>query len=328
MKVLRTVSELKQIKKDFVLSIGNFDGVHLGHRQILTASRQTAAKRQKQLLVMTFEPHPLAVLFPEKAPGILTPLPLKEHLLAESGVDYLFVSKSTPELLSLSAEDFVRRFLIENIKPALVVEGRSFNFGAGRSGSIQTLQSFGTENGFEVSVIQAKEVTLSSGQTVKVSSTLIRKLLAEGKVADAAVALGRPYRLIGRVIPGKGKGKQLGFPTANMEPPPQLVPAEGVYAGHVEIGDNFQRICAAKQRIPSVFSIGRTQTLGSDFPMLIEAHLLTKNPGDLLDKYLAMDFIKHLRNQQKFETEKDLSAQIQKDCQSAEEILAIKKPKT
>lgn len=256
MKVLRTVSELKQLPKCCVLTIGNFDGVHLGHRQILTACGQTAAKRQTQLVVMTFEPHPLAVLFPEKAPGILTPLALKEHLLAEIGVDYLFVSKSTPELLSLSAEDFVRRFLIENIKPALVVEGQSFNFGAGRSGSIQTLQKLGAEKGFEVSVIKAREVTLSSGQSVKVSSTLIRKLLAKGKVTDAAVALGRPYRLIGRVIPGKGKGKQLGFPTANMEPPPQLVPAEGVYAGHVEIGNNFQQVYNAKQKIPSIFSIG------------------------------------------------------------------------
>ena len=191
MKIIETTSglaELAKIKKGCVLTIGNFDGVHLGHRRILTAGKQTATKRQAQLVVMTFEPHPLAVLYPQKAPGILTPLALKKHLLAEFAVDCLFVSKSTPELLSLSAEDFVQRFLIENIQPDVVVEGESFNFGCGRDGSIQTLEKLGAEKGFEVSLIEAKEVKLSTGQTVKVSSTIIRDLLARGKVADAAVA--------------------------------------------------------------------------------------------------------------------------------------------
>ncbi len=324
MKIIETTSglaELAKAEKGCVLTIGNFDGVHLGHRQILTAARQTAMKRKRQLVVMTFEPHPLAVLYPQKAPGILTPLALKKRILAEFGVDCLFVVKSTPELLSLSAENFIQRFLVENIQPDVVVEGESFNFGCGRDGSVQTLEKLGAEKGFEVSKIVAKEVKLSTGRTVKVSSTIIRELLADGKMADAAIAIGRPYRLIGQVIPGKGRGKQLGFPTANMEPPQQLIPAEGVYAGFVEIGDIFEHVCKAKDPPLAALSIGRAETLGSDNPLMIEAHILAEDVSGLQGKWLAMDFVKHLRCQQKFKTEKDLSAQIAKDCEKAKEIL-------
>jgi riboflavin kinase/FMN adenylyltransferase len=330
-KIVETTSglaELAKVEKDCVLTIGNFDGVHLGHRQILTAARQTAMKRKRQLVVMTFEPHPLAVLYPQKAPGILTPLALKKHLLAEFGIDCLFVSKTTSELLSLSAEDFVQRFLVENIQPNVVVEGESFNFGCGRGGSIQTLEKLGADKGFEVSKIVAKEVKLSTGRTVKVSSTIIRDLLADGKVADAAVALGRPYRLIGQVISGKGRGKQLGFPTINMKPLQQLIPDEGVYAGFVEIGDSFEHVCKAKDPPPAALSIGRAETLGSDNPLMIEAHILTEDVSGLHGKWLAMDFVKHLRGQKKFETEKELSDQIANDCQKAKEILDIKNTET
>ncbi|MHC4462126.1 MAG: bifunctional riboflavin kinase/FAD synthetase [Planctomycetota bacterium] len=314
-------AELVKVEKGCVLTIGNFDGVHLGHQEILIAARQIAAKRRAQLVVMTFEPHPLAVLHPEKRPGILTSLALKKHLIAQFGVDSLLVLKSTLELLRFSPEDFVERFIVNNIQPSVVVEGESFNFGCGRGGGIRTLQELGAEKGFEVSVIGAKEVELSTGQTVTISSTLIRNMLESGSVADAALALSRPYRLIGRIIPGRDKGKQLGFPTANMEPPQQLVPAEGVYAGLVEIVDSEGEVCAAKEKVPAAFSIGRAETLGSANPLAIEAHILIDNVGDLHDKWLAMDFIKRLRDQQKFETETELAAQIAKDCENAKQLL-------
>jgi len=324
MKIIDTTSsfaELAKLKKGRVLTVGNFDGVHLGHREILVAGKQTAAERKAELIVMTFEPHPLAVLYPQKAIGILTPLVLKKHLLAELGADYLCIAKTDLELLSLSPRDFVEQFIVKNIQPGVVVEGKSFNFGSGRTGSIDVLQKLALEMGFEVSVVEAKEVRFSTGQIVTVSSTVIRDLLASGEVADAAVALGRPYRLIGQVVPGGGKGKQLGFPTANMQSSGQLVPQVGVYAGFVGLADSQAKACSAKQNIPAAFSIIRLEPLGGEHPPLIEAHLLTEKVSQLYGKWLAMDFVKRIRDQQKFETDSELSAQIAKDCIVAREVL-------
>jgi len=321
MKIIETISNLGEVKKGCVLTIGNFDGVHIGHQEILTAAKQTTVQKKTELIVLTFEPHPLAVLHPQRTPGILTPLVLKKHLLAEFGVDCLLVLKTTHKLLNLSPADFAEQFIVENIHPDVVVEGESFNFGSSRTGNVHTLRNLGSNKGFLVSMIDSKEVKLSIGRSVKVSSTIIRSLLESGKVADAAVALTRPYRLIGQVVSGRGKGKKLGFPTANLKPAEQLIPAEGVYAGFVAIGDSEEKVCAAKEKSPAAFSIGRSSTYGHNNPLIVEAHLLIENVGDLLDKWLAMDFIERIRSQQKFETEKELAEQIDRDCQQAQQIL-------
>lgn len=320
-EVKSDLAELAAVQKGCVLTIGNFDGVHLGHQQILSAAKKTATENQTQLVVMTFEPHPLAVLRPQQKPEVLTSLALKKHLIAKADADCLLLVKSTPELLSLSPNEFVQRFISKGIQPSIVVEGESFNFGSGRDGNVHTLQQIGQENGFLVSIIDAKEVQLSTGKTFKISSTLIRDMLKKGEVADAALALSRPYRLIGRIIPGRGKGKQLGFPTANMSQPDQLVPAEGVYAGYVEIDDTIEKVCQTHNKLPAALSIGRSQSLGADIPLLIEAHILVDDVGELYDKWLAMDFIQRIRSQQKFHTEKELTEQIAKDCKKAKAIL-------
>ncbi len=321
MTIIETTSALEKTKKGCVLTIGNFDGVHIGHQQILTAAKKTAAQKQAQLVVMTFEPHPVAVLQPEKRPGVLTPLNLKKCLLDEFEVDCLLVLESTPELLSLSPQDFTEKFLVKGIQPSILIEGQDFNFGSQRSGNINRLQQLSAEMGFEVSVVEPEMIKLSTGETVRVSSTMIRNLLEAGSVADAALALSRPYRLIGRVVPGHGRGKQLGFPTANLQPLQQIIPAEAVYAGFVQTGDTEKDVCPTKERIPAALSIGRAETFASENPLAIEAHILTNDLGDLHNKWLAMDFVKRIRNQQKFETEKELSEQIAKDCQYAQEIL-------
>jgi len=321
MKIIETTSQLQQIEKGCVLSIGNFDGVHLGHQEILATARQTAVERRTPLLVITFEPHPLAVLDPQKSPGILTPLALKQKLLAGSGVDYLLVIPSTRRLLALSPRDFAQQFIVKDIQPSIMVEGESFNFGSGRAGSIETLQELGAEKGFEVHVVKAKEIKLASGQWVRISSTAIRDMLKSGRVADAAVSLGRPYRLIGQVVPGQGKGKQLGFPTANIQPTGQLIPAEGVYAGFVEVGAVAEQVCMTENRVPAALSIGRAQTLGTDNPLQVEAHILTGDVGDLHGKFVGVDFVRRIRDQQKFRTEAQLSTQIERDCQSIRQIL-------
>jgi riboflavin kinase/FMN adenylyltransferase len=318
MRIIETTADIKN--KGCVLSIGNFDGVHMGHQEILATGRRIAAQKSTELAVLTFEPHPVAILHPEKAPGMLTPFELKKHLLAQCGVDCLIVLKDSAELLNLSAADFVEQFLVKDIGPSVVVEGEDFNFGVGRAGSVHTLYNLGSEKGFEVRIVESKEIKLSIGQSVKVSSTIIRNLLEAGKVADAGVALGRSYRLIGGVVAGVGKGKQLGFPTANIAPARQIIPVEGVYAGFVAIGDSEEDVCVAEEKVPGAISIGRAETLGGGQPLLIEAHLLIENVADLAGRWLAIDFIERIRSQQKFATEKELAQQIAKDCEKAREI--------
>ncbi|MHC4533610.1 MAG: bifunctional riboflavin kinase/FAD synthetase [Planctomycetota bacterium] len=331
MKIIETTSgleELTKVEKGCVLTIGNFDGVHLGHQEIICIARKLADQRNSELVLMTFEPHPVAILYPEKAPGVLTTMVLKKHLLARFGVDCMVILESSYRILNLSPESFVDEFLLKSSKPALVVEGEDFNFGYGRSGNVQILKELGEKFDFELVVVPGKEITLAGEQNTRVSSTLIRHLLHKGKVADAAQALGRYYRLSGRTTPGKGKGRKLGFPTANIEPVSRIIPAEGVYAGFVEIADTEQQLYQSKNKIPAAFSIGRAKTFISDHPLLVEAHILEQDTGDLYDKYLAMDFVRFIRHQQKFDSPEQLSAQIAKDCQEAKYILDIKSKET
>ena len=319
MKLIKTISDLKQVPQNCILTIGNFDGVHIGHRAILTTARKIADKRSTDLVAMTFEPHPAAILHPEKAPGILTPRPYKKHLLARLGVDFRLLIETTTEILSLSPVDFVKKFLLEALFPLVVVEGEDFNFGAKRSGNVQILQDLGGELGFEVVIVPSKKIELE--QTVRISSTMIRYMIEGGEVSDAALALGRPYKLTGRIIPGRGKGAELGFPTLNMEIPNQLIPAEGVYAGFVTIAENEEKICEFEEKRPAVFSIGQARTFGYEYPLLIEAHILDSIEGDFADKWMAMDFIEFIRHQHKFDAPQALAAEIAKDCKKAKEIL-------
>lgn len=325
MEVIQTNSDLSQLaklKKGCVLTIGNFDGVHLGHQEIINVARKLADQRHYELVLMTFEPHPVAILYPEKAPGVLTPIALKKHLLAQFGVDYLVVLESSYRILNLSPESFVDEFLAKSVQPDVVVEGEDFNFGYGRSGNVRILKELGQKFSFEIVIVPGKEIKLADEQTARVSSTLIRHLLHKGNVADAAKALGRYYRLSGQTTLGKGKGRKLGFPTANIDPVNQIIPAEGVYAGFVEITDTQEQLCQSKNKLPAAFSIGRAKTFISYHPLLIEAHILGQDPGDLYGKHLAMDFVDFIRHQQKFTSPQHLSTQIAKDCQKAKEILA------
>lgn len=321
MRIIESISELRQVQKGSVLTIGNFDGVHLGHQEILAAARCAANQRHSNLVAMTFEPHPVAVLHPETAPGVLTPLQLKQYLLSRLGVDCLIVLRDSKALLELSPQDFINQFLVKNIQPIVVVEGDDFNFGAGRAGNIETLKKLGAKNDFKVSVVEPKQIKLSTGQIVRVSSTMIRYMLESGHVADACIALSRPYRLMGEIVPGRGIGRKLGFPTLNMKIPNQVIPAEGVYAGFVEIADDAEGILTCGQQIPAVYSIGQARTYGDDFPLLIEAHLLIDDVPGGLNGYMTMDFIQRIRCQHKFKTPEKLAEQIAQDCERAKQIL-------
>jgi len=322
MKVLKTLSESGQVRRGSVLTIGNFDGVHRGHREILRTAQRQAHDRGAEMVVMTFEPHPVAVLHPEKAPGVLTPLPLKLHLLREYADDCIIVLEDNQELLSLPPEDFVDKFLMASIAPSVIVEGEDFHFGARRAGDIDTLRSFGADKGFEVVVVDAKQIELPTGQLLRVSSTMVRYMLESGHVVEAAVALSRPYRLLGQVVSGWGRGRKLGFPTLNMGRPDQIIPAEGVYAGLVELADSQQALLEKGERFPAVFSIGEARTFGDEYPLLIEAHVLDRVLPDMKGRWMAMDFVQCLRHQHKFVSPEALVKQIEKDCRQAHAVLA------
>ena len=322
MKVYRSLTELQGIPERGVLTIGNFDGVHLGHREILNIAITLARRENVPLTVMTFEPHPVAILHPEKAPGVLTPLNLKLSLLAEYADMCVVVSLTDNRtLLDLSAEAFIDQVLMQYVRPSMVVEGHDFNFGANRKGNVRTLKEQGRKNGFAVQVVEPKQMTLSTGQSLRVSSTMIRYMLESGHVADAAVGLMRPYRLFGRVISGRGKGRELGYPTLNMERPGQVLPAEGVYAGYVQFSSKDEPVPSHEKPLPAVFSLGQASTFGDHHPLLIEAHLLRKYERDGRYPWMAMDFVKRLRSQHKYRTPEELARQIGKDCIAAKEAL-------
>jgi riboflavin kinase/FMN adenylyltransferase len=323
MQILRTAAELKKLPAGCVLTIGNFDGVHLGHQQILQAAYVRARQENVPLVAMTFDPHPVAILHPEKAPGVLTPLLHKAHLIGRHGVDYLLVLRDSASLLRLTPDEFVDKFLLEDVKPVALVEGNDFHFGSGRAGTIETLKTMSKEDGFEIIVIPPFQAQLSTGQSIRVSSTTIRYMLHGGHVADATVLLGRPYRLIGRIIPGRGQGRRIGYPTLNMQIPAQIIPQEGVYAGCVRLGQSEDDISVLDGRVNAVFSIGRVRTFGQDYPLFIEAHLLDIKNDVGLGKWMAMDFVERIRPQEKFKSVKALSEQIGKDCLAAKNILAV-----
>jgi len=325
MRVYESVQELEEVPPSMALTIGNFDGVHRGHGRIIEATRRAAERLGASgTAAMTFDPHPLAVLRPERAPGVLTPLPLKKRLLAETGLNVLIVIRDDFSLLNLSPEEFVDRFLMERLRPRVLVEGPDFRFGYGRSGDVETLRSLGATRGFEVVVVEPMEVQDDRGQGVVCSSSRIRQWLVDGRVETAAAALGRPYRLMGTVHAGRGIGRALGFPTANITPVEQILPAEGVYAGRVQIGDSLDDVAAAGALHPAVFSVGRAKTFVRDHPLLLEAHLLDYEEGEggpLYDRWLAMDFIDRIRSQQRFASAEVLAEQIGRDCQRARQIL-------
>jgi len=304
-----------------VISIGNFDGLHTGHRKILVTAKQQATQLNTELAIITFAWHPVAALRPQNAPQVLTPMPMKVKLLESFDVDTLYLLDPSPDILSLTPAEFIEDLIVKNLHPKLFVEGENFGFGKNRTGNVHTLQSIGETNKFKVRIVEPENARLSIGSSVKVSSTLIRSLICDGKVVDAAVAIGRPYRIIEKIIPGRGVGRTLGFATLNLAQPPQIVPAKGVYAGWVQIADDYDTLCSDGQKLPAVFSIGTATTFNSDNPLLIEAHVLAGDIPETDDKFMAMDFIEFIRPQQKFDSHTLLAAQIKKDCQKAKSLL-------
>lgn len=294
-----------------VVTIGNFDGVHRGHAALLR--RCTELARGAAVIAMTFEPHPVVLLAPERAPRRLTPPEEKMHQLAALGVTATIVLPTDRSLLAIPAEEFVERLLARPLRPAHVVEGPTFGFGAGRRGTVQTLRDLGAQFAYELHVIEPQSLTLPGrNEPLIVSSTLVRRLLDDGNVADAAACLGRPHALIGPVIHGAARGRTMDFPTINLDCGNQQIPADGVYAGRAAFdGDNAPPRAAA-------VSIGRRPTFGGD-ARVVEAFLLDTT-GDFYARPVRLELLARLRDQRTFSAPGELAAQIAEDVENVRRI--------
>jgi len=302
MQVLEGLEGLRRLAQGSVMSIGNFDGLHLGHRHILeTAARLRANQPGARIAVVTFEPHPLTVLRPAAAPPRLSPLAIKRSLLESSGVDDLVILPPGRQVLDLTAERFWE-LLRDESKPAHLIEGPDFTFGKDRGGSIERLREWCAGSAVQLHVIDPVHVPLLDLEVVPVSSSLIRWLIRHGRVRDAAICLGRPYMLQGHVIEGYRRGRTIGVPTANLDTVDQLLPADGVYAGRCEVdGETYS----------AAVSIGVAPTFGESRRQ-IEAHLIGFG-GDLYGRTIQLELIDWTRDQLRFPGIDALKAQLGRD---------------
>jgi riboflavin kinase/FMN adenylyltransferase len=284
-----------------VLTIGNFDGVHRGHQHILGTARRFAGQVGLPLVALTFEPHPLTIVAPARAPRRLTTPEEKIHQLGAAGADTVVVARSAPALLSLEAETFAREYLIRLFHPARIVVGADFGFGRGRRGNVDTLRRMAPECGYDLVVADPFYLEIGGRREI-VSSSLVRNLLLAGEVEAAAQCLGRPYALTGTVERGDARGAQLGFPTANLACDDLLVPGDGVYAGKGWVQTGSYR---------AAISIGSNPTFEGNRTR-VEAHLLGFS-GDLYGQRMRLEFQRFLRGQQKFASVPDLVEQISRD---------------
>jgi riboflavin kinase / FMN adenylyltransferase len=292
------------------VTIGAYDGVHLGHRALLRDLEARAAAEQLATVVVTFDRHPASVVRPQSAPKLLTDLEQKLELLAACGIDRTLVVPFDRARADETAEEFVQEVLVDTLRARLVVVGEDFHFGHGRKGNVALLRELGSDHGFDV-----VGVGLTGDGSQAVSSTRIRTLVAGGDVEGAAALLGRPHEVRGTVVRGDGRGAQLGFPTANLAVPDEIaIPGDGMYAGF------FTRPDGSVHR--SVTYVGRRPTFYDPdaAPVLVETYLL-QFQGDLYDEVGRVSFLHRLRGDQRFDSVEDLVAQMHRDVADAERVL-------
>jgi riboflavin kinase/FMN adenylyltransferase len=300
------------------VTIGAYDGVHLGHRAVLHAVCTEAERLDGSAAVVTFDRHPAQVVRPESAPRLLCDLDQKLELLADAGVDLTVVLTFDQARASESAEDFVRTVLVEALSARSVIVGEDFHFGHRRQGNVALLEEMGGELGFGV---RGHHLVGPDGRDARdelqVSSTAIRRALVEGRLDDANSMLGREHEMRGKVVEGDRRGREIGFPTANVAIPDwMLVPADGIYAGWMVERSGRRRT------VPAAIYIGHRPTFYDDSAAtVLEVHGLA-DVGDIYGEDVAVRFSHRLRGDQRFESVEELSAQLRTDCEDARRLLA------
>jgi riboflavin kinase/FMN adenylyltransferase len=306
---VRIWSSLDEVPADLgatVVTIGNFDGVHLGHRTLIARARAKADQLGVDLVAVTFDPHPMAVLRPEHAPAMLTDIGTRCDLLAECGVDDVLVLPFSREIAAWTPEEFVDRVLTTGLHACAVVVGANFRFGNKAAGDVAFLAAHGS---FEVTGVE-----LDGGPQVW-SSTYVRTCLATGDVEGAAEALGRPYGVRGVVSRGDRRGRELGFPTANVPVTGYAVPADGVYAGRLRRFDT-------DETYPAAISVGTNPTFEGERERRVEAYVLDRTDLELYDVPVEITFVARLRGMVRFDGVDALVAEMNNDVARARKILA------
>jgi riboflavin kinase/FMN adenylyltransferase len=302
------VSALPPNVHDTIVTVGTFDGVHLGHQDVLRRLVARAREAGRRSVLVTFRPHPLEVVRPEAAPPLLTLYEEKLEILAETGIDYLAVLPFTRTLAAYEAEDFVDLVLRGRFRMAELLIGYDHGFGRGRTGDVDVLRTLGASRGFLVDVVGP----VGADASQPVSSTLVRRAVAEGDMDRAARALGRPYAVSGRVVRGEQRGRQLGYPTLNLAPlsPRKLLPPPGVYAVRAQTPDGA---------FGGMLNLGPRPTFG-DERLSLEAHLFDA-AGDWYGAYVRVDFLARLRDVRRFDGPEALARQLAVDEQDARRAL-------
>ena len=295
-----------------VVTIGEFDGVHRGHQRIVARAAKLGRERGLPVVVVTFDPHPDEVVRPGSHPPFLCSLRRRAELLGSLGVDAVCVVPFTLEFSRIDPEEFVRAVLVERLHASAVVVGEDFRFGHKAAGDVQLLDKLGEKYDYTT-----EGLPLLVLDDVTISSTAIRALLAAGDVAAAAKALGRPHRVEGIVVRGHQRGRQLGFPTANVESPPHTaIPADGIYAGWLSALDEAGR---ETSRWPAAISIGTNPTFNGQV-RTVEAYALDRDDLDLYGLHAAIDFAARLRGTLRFDSVDALVTQMHADVAQAREI--------
>ena len=309
MELIRGLHNLRPEHRGCAVTIGNFDGVHLGHQAVIQQLTDRAKALGVPTLVMLFEPQPREYFDPSTAPARLTRLREKLLALRMQPVDRVLCVRFDARFVAIAAEDFVGRILLQELDARYIVVGHDFRFGNKRRGDIELLTRTGRDHGIEVA-----SAAMFSLEGERVSSTRVRSALARGDLDRAAALLGRPYRMCGRVVHGEKIGRKIGIPTANIQLHRRRTPVEGIFV--VEMSD------AAGETLPAVASVGVRPTVGGTRPLL-EVHLLDVD-RDIYGEYVNVDFLARLRDERRFDSLEQMRVQIRRDIETASRSLAAK----
>jgi len=311
MEIIRGIDHLTRSLVNPVVTLGNFDGVHLGHQKIFERVKEDASKINGESVVITFEPHPLKVLSPKHCPPLLTPFRKKMMLVEKSGIEIVLCIEFSLDFSRITPFDFIKNILVEKVRVRKVVIGFNYHFGKRQMGNVRILKSAGKHFNYEVEVMDPLEI-----DHMAVSSSRIRELIKRGKVEDAAKLLGRDYPIIGRVVQGSKRGHTIGFPTANLEISEELYPKTGVYAVEVIWNQQIFNALANVGFNPTFISVQKDRSPERSFS--VEVYILNFNE-EIYGEEIQVNFKRKIRDEVRFDSPSQLIEQIEKDIRWAKE---------